>query len=221
MKYLLISVTILTTISCNHQTKSSYIESGIEASTDTLDSDYMPDTIEPSYRDTLIGIFDGVHIDTLIAEPIGAKGDEDYDSGWYWNWRVYTTGGTVNELVLKGKTIGITFVHEGDLDGDGADEWGYVTVWPTSNWMMYNTFTYCDGYWSRLLSPTPIYLPHIYADADDAYFGGHRPEDLVSESTQKGFLNVKFSDVRNDGEDFLLIDTVMKIPAKEPLTIIE
>lgn len=209
--------TMFMIISCNHR-KSSHDHSKDDMATESIS--YNSESNE-WYKDTLIGKFDGVHIDTLIAKPIVMNEDQDYPeegySGSYnWNWRVYTTCGTVNELVLKRKTIGISFVKEGDLDGDGTDEWGYVTQWPTSNWMSYNTFTYCDGYWSRFIPSFPIYLPHI-----DAEFGNNKPEDLVSKSESKGFVHLKFSDVRNDGEDFLLIDTIVAIPSKEPTKIIE
>lgn len=74
-----------------------------------------------------MGILNGRGIDTLIAEPIGEK-----DSVWYFKWRVFTKNNSVKPLIID-NTIGIHFVYEGDLDGNGTDEWGYVTEWETSN----------------------------------------------------------------------------------------
>lgn len=166
------------------------------------------------YRDTLVGKFDGIKIDTLIAEPFGAPGwpedPDDTESELYYNWRVYSKGGTVNELILEKQTIGIKFVNEGDVDLDGKDEWGYVSEWPTSNWMVYRLYHNDNGNWNFLIEPTSIWLPHL--DPEDQIYGGHTAEDLIQTSDKPGFLNVKFSDLRNDGEDFLLIDTLIQIP---------
>ena len=83
------------------------------------------------YRETLIGKFDGLHINTLIAEPFGDRaksiGPNDIYAGEFYNWRVYPKNGTVKELKIEDSTIGIKFVEEGDLDGDGQDEWGFDT----------------------------------------------------------------------------------------------
>lgn len=173
------------------------------------------------YRDTLIGKFDGVHTDTLVAEPVGEKEDQDYPikgcTGWYWNWRVFTTGGTVNELTLDHHTVGIRFVKEGDLNGDGTDEWGYVTEWPTSMWMLYNTFTFCDGCWAEFIPSFSVYLPHIEIKDFESGRYYRYAADLVSKGNSNGFVHIKFSDVRNEGADFLQIDTIISIPAPQPL----
>ncbi len=83
------------------------------------------------YRDTLIANFNGLEIDTLICEPMDSM-NPDY-RGFHYKWRVFTKNKTVKDLILENKTIGIHFVYEGDLDGNGTEEWGYVTEWPTSN----------------------------------------------------------------------------------------
>lgn len=156
------------------------------------------------YRDTLIGSFNGLEIDTLIAEPIREK-----DSGGnYVNWKVSTKNGSVKDLLLD-NTIGIHFVKEGDLDSDGTDEWGYVTEWTTSNWMAYHAFTNVNGEWRHIIEPTIIWLPHI--DPQDSLSYAINKDDILQPSENKGFLRVKFSDIRHDGEDFLIIDTLIQI----------
>ena len=83
----------------------------------SLDSDSLA-----QYRDTLIGKFNGIDVDTLICEPIDSlspKEDGTY-GGCHYEWRVYTTNGTVKDLIV-GKTVGIVFVKEGDLDGNGTE----------------------------------------------------------------------------------------------------
>lgn len=159
------------------------------------------------YRDTLIGYFNGKDIDTLICEPMDSI-NADY-KGFHFKWRVFSKNGSVKDLILDKKTIGIHFVKEGDLDGNGTDEWGYVTEWPTSNWMCYHAFTNVNGEWQHIIEPTTIWLPHL--DLQDSLYYTIKKESILQTSEEAGFLKVKFSDVRNDGEDFLIIDTLIRI----------
>lgn len=199
MKYLsLISLTTLLIVGCTGNKNTISIE---------------PDPLA-QYRDTLIGKFDGIHVDTLIAEPFGEKAQSldpnDIYADSYYNWRVYSINGTIEELKIENSTIGIKFVEEGDVDGDGQDEWGFVSEWPTSSWMRYNLYHNNKGKWELLIKPTSIWLDHI--DPEDKDYGVNSAEDLIQKSDKKGYLKVKFSDVRNDGADFLLIDTLIQIP---------
>jgi|GEM_PF-100247 len=55
-------------------------------------------------------------------------------------------------------------VFEGDVDGDGKDEWGYLYVWLTSQWRQYRIYTFDtnSGTWKHLyygdLLDTPEYV---------------------------------------------------------------
>ena len=162
------------------------------------------------YRDTLIGKFNGIEIDTLICEPIDSLSPIEYGryGGCHYEWRVYTTNGTVKDLIV-GNTIGINFIKEGDLDGNGTEDWGYVTQWPTSQWMGYDAFTNINGEWQHIIEPTSIWLPHL--DPQDSIYYTIREEDILQPSDKSEFIKVKFSDVRNNGEDFLLIDTLIQV----------
>lgn len=158
------------------------------------------------YRDTIVGNFSGSQIDTLICEPLDSISDPSY-RGFHYRWRVFSKNGSVNDIEIS-STIGIHFVKEGDLDGDGAEEWGYVTEWETSNWMMYKVYSYKDKQPSLLYDPLPIWLCHIDPSSNNDLI---TKSDIVSKSHTSGTVNVKFSDVRNDGEDFILIDTIAHI----------
>ena len=162
------------------------------------------------YRDTLIGRFNGIDIDTLICEPMDSL--HPNDKGFHYKWRVFTKNKTVKDLILENKTIGIHFVYEGDLDGNGTEEWGYVTEWPTSNWMGYHALTNKRGKWEHIIEPTNIWLPHL--DPQDSISYRISKEDILQPSEDSGFLKVKFSDVRNNGEDFLIIDTLIMLNHK-------
>ncbi len=162
------------------------------------------------YRDTLIGNFNGLEIDTLICEPMDSL-NPNY-KGFHYKWRVFTKNNSVKTLIIDNKTIGIHFVYEGDLDGNGTDEWGYVTEWETSNWMCYHAFTNINGEWQHIIEPTSIWLPHL--DPQDSISYRITKEDILQSSEDSGFLKVKFSDVRNNGEDFLIVDTMIMLNHK-------
>lgn len=158
------------------------------------------------YRDTLVGRFNGKNIDTLICEPIGppSPAEDGIYGGQYYKWRVYTTKHTVKDLILN-NTTGIQFIKEGDLDRNGTDEWSYITQWPTSNWMRFAIFTYRDGEWDYLTDPNSIWRGH--ADISDlASCNG-----LARRAKKPGYIHVKFSDIRNNGGDFVLIDTLVQV----------
>lgn len=182
---------LIASFACNHKKPAQ------ESVTDHL----------AQYRDTLVGNFNGSQIDTLICEPLDSVSDPSY-RGFHYLWRVFAKNGSVDDIEI-GNTIGIHFVKEGDLDGDGADEWGYVTEWETSNWMMYKVYTYKNKKAMFLYEPLSIYIPHL--DPADNDFVTTSKDSLASKSSKPGFVNVKFSDVRNDGEDFLIIDTIVPL----------
>lgn len=189
---LIVSLLMLCTFGCGSKHES-------------VDSDTLA-----QYRDTLIGNFNGLEIDTLICEPMDSL-NPNY-KGFHYKWRVFTKNKTVKDLILENKTIGIHFVYEGDLDGNGTDEWGYVTEWETSNWMCYHAFTNKRGKWKHIIEPTNIWLPHL--DPQDSISYRISKEDILQPSEDSGFLKVKFSDVRNNGEDFLIIDTLIMLNHK-------
>lgn len=162
------------------------------------------------YRDTIIGKFNGIETDTLISEPIDSLSplEDDLFGGKHYQWRIYTTNGTVKDLIV-GNTIGVDLINEGDLDGNSTEEWGYVTQWPSSQWMRYRAFTNINGEWQHIIEPTTIWLPHL--DPQDSIYYTIREEDILQPSEKSEFIKVKFSDIRNNGEDFLVIDTLIHV----------
>lgn len=159
------------------------------------------------YRDTIVGNFCGTQIDTLICEPIDSVSDPDY-KGVHYEWRVFSKNGSVDDLIID-STTGIHFVSECDLDGDGADEWGFVTEGEYSNWMAYRVYTYKDRKGMLLYNPLAIWLPHL--NPEDTLFHSVTAEEVVSKSSISGMVNVKFSSLCNDGADMIVIDTLVTI----------
>lgn len=75
--------------------------------------------------------------------------------------------------------------------------------------MCSHAFTNLNGDLQHIIKPTTIWLTHI--DPQDNLDYTIKKEDILQPSENAGFPKVKFSDVRNDGEDFLIIDTLIQI----------
>lgn len=148
------------------------------------------------YRDTLIGNFDGVHIDTLIAEPIDTAIDRSL-----WNWQIYGKNGTVDTLTLS-QRFTARLIQEGDLDGNGTDEFGVRREAEAGTWDNYCVYTYDNGKWKYLIKPIWTYSDHFYTDLN-------KGADVVERTNQSGLVRVRFSDIRNDV--FCIVDTLIPI----------
>ncbi len=148
------------------------------------------------YRDTIIGNFDCNNIDTLIAEPI----DTTVDRSW-WDWRIYGKNNTVDTLILS-QRFTVRLIQEGDLDGNGTDEFGVRRETDAGTWNTYCVYTYDNGEWKYLIEPIWTYSDHFYADLKNG-------KDVVERANQSGYVTVRFSDIRND--DFCIVDTLIPI----------
>lgn len=169
---------------------------------------YQPDTLA-QYRDNLVGRFNGIDVDTLICEPLGPKTDTEIFGEYFFEWRVFTTKGTVDDIII-GNTIGMRFLPEGDLDGNGTDEWGFINRWVSSVWTSYYTFTYDNGRWKTFIDRVPVNWEHIEDMELDE-------NDIVRPSDKKGFVKVRKSDAVYEGDIFYagVVDTLYKITPEE------
>lgn len=167
------------------------------------------------YRDTLVGRFNGTDIDTLICEPIDSLSpsidEDDIYGGRHYKWRVYTTNNTVKSHIIGG-TIGINFVKEGDLDGNGTEEWGFITDWPSSYWTNYRLFTCINGEWQLLIEPTIIRWDHLFIEDE---FEGIITIDAIAQPTDRnGYVHIKYSTTDEEVTDFFVADTIVKVDPK-------
>ena len=92
------------------------------------------------------------------------------------------------------------FVYEGDLDGNGTDEFGVRSDSNIKGYRYYYVFTYKDGTWMYLIPRIWIEYAHFYEDL-------HGGQDAVTPSKRKGYVKVRyweFIDYEN-----CIIDTVI------------
>ena len=124
MKHILsiiFSIIITTTLGCVRHHKS------------TNDVDPMA-----QYRDTMLGCFNGVEIDTLICEiadtlPLGYR------------YKISSLNNNVLPLSIENAEIPMQLVNERDLDGNGTDEFGIRREAEAGTWDNYCVYTYDKG----------------------------------------------------------------------------
>jgi len=155
------------------------------------------------YRDTIVGNFSGLGIDTLIAEPIDTLTVPEFEGDEFGNqhykWRVFSKSRRLKELIVN-DTNDMKFVTEGDLDGNGTDEWGFRTQWSVSNWHTYQIYTYHNGEWYYIAKPIMVNTPDF-----EKLRNGF---DIAEPNTVKGQIDIKFSRPQK-GND-CIVDTVVK-----------
>lgn len=154
------------------------------------------------YQDTIVGNFSGLGIDTLISEPIDSLSVPEFEGDHFGNqhykWRIFSKSGRIRDLTIE-DTNGIQFVYEGDLDGNGTDEWGFMTQWAVSNWHTYQIYTYRNGEWHYIVKPIMIHT----SDFEKLNNGN----DIAKPNNVKGQIHIKFSRTQN-GEP-CIIDTIV------------
>ncbi|MBO4611757.1 MAG: hypothetical protein J5671_01145 [Bacteroidaceae bacterium] len=197
---ILIPIICLTFISCNktdngnvnHSSSQPYQEDRVEVS-------IFDDTAHVNL-DTLIGCFDGNKMDTLICEGIDSC-----------TVRLYSTSGKIKPLQID-NVFGVFVLPEGDLDGNGTDDFGIRTEGFMGNWRDYSVYTLGqDGNWKYLIPPIIVY-------AKDFYEILSMGKDVVNQSKQKGYVDVRFSSWRND--EIYIVDTIIKVNP-QPLNKLE
>lgn len=91
-------------------------------------------------------------------------------------------------------------VLEGDVDGDGKDEWGYLYEWMTSQWRQYRIYNYD--------SKTKTWKHLYYGDLlDTPEYVRSSGVDLVEKGPRPGFIKINYG---TWGPEYELRDTIVK-----------
>ena len=118
-----------------------------------------------------------------------------------WNWKIYGKQNSVDMLILS-QRFSVKMIQEGDLDGNGTDEFGVRSEKESGTWDSYMVYTYQGNDWKYLIEPIWTYSTHFYVSLN-------KGADVVQPTNQKHIVRVKFSDICND--DFCIIDTLIRI----------
>lgn len=104
-------------------------------------------------QDTIFGNFTGKGIDTLFVEMV-SPAPSDTTSNHLLDTHFYIA--STNKKIPKVEIIGVIqtppkLVNEGDLDGNGTCEVGYLPTWVNSQWRWYRILTFHNGEWRYLI----------------------------------------------------------------------
>ena len=134
------------------------------------------------YRDTIVGKFNGVDIDTLICEladtlPLGYR------------YKISSLNNNVLPLSIENAEIPMQLVNERDLDGNGTDEIGFIHYQNGAGcWGNYVVLTYQKG-WKVLYHP---YIHSLWLGLTDVSF---ETVDLVQPIDSAGLIKIRYFDI--------------------------
>lgn len=96
-------------------------------------------------------------------------------------------------------------VYEGDVDGDGKDEWGYLYWWMSSQWRQYRIYTFDtnSGTWKHLYYGDLLDTPE-YVRASG--------KEIVEKGPRKGLIKINFG-----AYDGIVHDTIVS-PTYTPIS---
>lgn len=94
-------------------------------------------------RDTIVGNFTGLGIDTLYVVKNFTRTSDVEESLKNITFYARSNNPDIPDVELDGYwECDPQLVYEGDVDGDLKDEWGYLPTWMMSQWRYYHVFNY-------------------------------------------------------------------------------
>ena len=169
---------------------------------------YYPESIVLGHleEDTIVGNFDGLGIDTLFVEPYCCACKDfplcehvEYDDKIKY-YLVSKSGRLPHIRLLAADCNPPRIVNEGDLDGDGQSEIGYMYTWMTSQWRNYRVLTFYKNEWRYLIDPQEEYMSTSRLFRLSGY-------EIVEKGKKKGTLLVHFLP---EGLNQSVHDTIIK-----------
>lgn len=146
-------------------------------------------------KDTIYGNFTGEGIDTLFV-----LFDETKEDGDKYQFSLGSSNKKIPSISLYGFKGGFPMlVNEGDLDGNGTCEFGYLHTWMLSQWRVYRVFTLVNGQWRYLLTPH-----HNYMETGELIRGSYKE---IVEPYKKGWVKVNYE---TQGVGASIKDTIVK-----------
>lgn len=148
-------------------------------------------------RDTIFGRFNGRNIDTLHIETRKVKSGDTTKTVEYY---AVSSRKTMPEVKLKGTPHRAPkLVYEGDLDGNGTDEWGYLATGVSSQWRTYSVFTLQKGRWCYLVKSNRLETTDWFRCSG---------KEVVEKGGKKGFVKINYGFATS--ENSKILDTIVK-----------
>ena len=147
-------------------------------------------------QDTIVGNFTGKGIDTLYVVEKENNNNDSSGKTFY----LKSSNISLAPLNLGLHSGAPMLVNEGDLDGNGTIEVGYLPVWTTSQWRIYRVLTFKNEKWCYLLNPK-----HDYMDTGELIRASGK--EIVEPSKKKGWIKVNYE---TRGMGAMIKDTIIK-----------
>ena len=200
MKHLIHIVGIMLLASC-HTPVSVTGTGNITGMMDELAEAFPPclnSVVGHDERDTIVGNFTGKGIDTIYV----VRSEPDTTKEWEESVSYYAVSN--NKLIPTVKLYGCPeysprLVYEGDLDGNGTDEWGYLHTWLNSQWRYYRVFTLVNGEWRYLVESNKLSTPEWFRCSG---------QEIIEPADKKGYVRIHYGTF---GPDLDAYDTVEKV----------
>lgn len=149
-------------------------------------------------RDLIVGKFDGKHTDTLRVERRAVSSDDTTQGVEFF---AVSSRRTIPEVKLHGTAHRPPkLVLEGDLDGNGTDEWGYLATGVSSHWRTYRVFTLVKNKWRYLVKNDRLQTPEWFRCSG---------LEILEKSGRKGYVKINYGIGTID--DGRVLDTVVKV----------
>lgn len=163
-------------------------------------------------QDTITGNFTGLGIDTLYVVTEHIKIDPNREDGEYdnYDWKYYAKSNNHKlpsiELFVDDRYSSPRLVYEGDVDGDGKDEWGYLPVVENSQWSTYRIYNYDNKTrkWRYLYKDKTDADPMLLFTGE--FFRGSERE-VVEKGPKSGYIKINYA---TDGVNQELRDTIVR-----------
>lgn len=184
-----------------------------------LDSDSIPELLSDSYElreylnsvkghkeeSMITGNFTGLGIDTIyvVEEEI----DSIYDM--YDRYKFYAKSNNPELPTIEMFGCGYAtplLVYEGDVDGDGKDEWGYLHTWLNSQWRQYRIYNYDSSRkeWRFLYYDTDSDVQYLLSTPEYVRASG---VDIVEKGPTAGLIKINYG---TWGAECELRDTIVR-----------
>lgn len=169
---------------------------------------YYPESIVLGHleEDTIVGNFDGLGIDTLYIDskecgcqdtPFCIHAEKEGTIKYY---LVSKSGRIPNIQLFAADCLPPRIVNEGDLDGDGKTEIGYMYTWLTSQWRCYRILAFHKNEWRYLINPNEEYMSTSRAFRLSGY-------EIAEPGTEKGTVLIHYLP---EGLNQIVRDTIVK-----------
>lgn len=164
-------------------------------------------------KSEIVGNFTGLGIDTLYVQWVGV-GDRD---GYYDHYDYFLRSNNPNipSMQLYGTDLDMpSLVYEGDVDGDGKDEWGYLPTGFSSQWRQYYIYNYDNKTkkWRYLYYPGENDKSSLLETDVPLRTSGL---EIVEKGPRKGTILINYPDWNIGILDTVVAPTYTPIPEEE------